>query len=570
MKCLHCFFAGIVLIGAQGLQAQGIQTSGSCGGTSNRFAVNGPNLTKNYWKALQTPSYEPIKCNFPKTAMRHRAISAEVKTETAQRSILQRPALPKSYVTSDLRFRIHYTTTGEDAVDSTSTIVPGVPDYVYEAGTAAHRAYSLLVDTLGMKSHADDMGVDGPEYDFYLQNLGTFYSSTYPEFSGNSGPAYSVVENDFEEEFFSRGLLGLRVSIAHEYFHAVQLNYIFRSEDIFFFEMSSTWFEDFCYDEINDYYQLLPDWFENLSLPLNSPAGIHPFGSSLWLHYLTKRVKTSLVVRQLWEQVEIEHAIFAMKSVVEASPYNLPFGQSIKEFYDWHYFTGSRVDTVNYFDEGKEYPEIRFDHLIEVTKDTTIDGRLAPLAAHYFQFSRNAQDLNLFLQVDDPGRWQMTSITAVADSFSLLSAGGLSTLRVPAQGHADAVTVVVTHVGLPPSPTDSRQTDYRLLVSTITSVSDKSLNVPKTFVLRQNYPNPFNPTTLIRYEIPQPVQVTLAIYNLLGERVRTLVDAQEPTGMKQVTWDGRNERGRRVSSGVYVYRLEAGEFRMAKRLVLMK
>lgn len=62
----------------------------------------------------------------------------------------------------------------------------------------------------------------------------------------------------------------------------------------------------------------------------------------------------------------------------------------------------------------------------------------------------------------------------------------------------------------------------------------------------------------------------LAIYNLLGEKVRTLVDAKESAGMKHITWDGRNDRGERVSSGVYVYRIEAGEFKQTKRLVVMK
>ncbi len=95
-------------------------------------------------------------------------------------------------------------------------------------------------------------------------------------------------------------------------------------------------------------------------------------------------------------------------------------------------------------------------------------------------------------------------------------------------------------------------------------------SAPKAFALAQNYPNPFNPSTMIQYEIPQAAQVRLAIHNLLGERVRTLVDAKESAGVKQVTWDGRDERGEHVSSGVYVYRIEAGEFRLAKRLLLMK
>ncbi|MEK7726775.1 MAG: hypothetical protein AAB354_00110, partial [candidate division KSB1 bacterium] len=62
--------------------------------------------------------------------------------------------LPRSYTTSDNRFRIHYTISGSDAVATTSTNPDGVPDFVYEAGKAAKRAYTLLVDTLGMKAHA--------------------------------------------------------------------------------------------------------------------------------------------------------------------------------------------------------------------------------------------------------------------------------------------------------------------------------------------------------------------------------------------------------------------------------
>lgn len=111
---------------------------------------------------------------------------------------------------------------------------------------------------------------------------------------------------------------------------------------------------------------------------------------------------------------------------------------------------------------------------------------------------------------------------------------------------------------------------YKFAGDRSTSVAEQPTALPQGFHLAQNYPNPFNPATMIQYELPHASQVNLAIYNLLGERVRTLVDAQEPAGMKQVTWDGRDEHGERVSSGVYLYRLEAGEFKMTKRLLLMK
>ena len=103
-----------------------------------------------------------------------------------------------------------------------------------------------------------------------------------------------------------------------------------------------------------------------------------------------------------------------------------------------------------------------------------------------------------------------------------------------------------------------------------TKVGEGESEVPETFALQQNYPNPFNPTTNIRYALPQNVRVKLVIYNLLGEKVRTLVDANESAGAKQITWDGLNDHGVRAASGVYVYRIEAGTFTATRKLMLMK
>jgi L-ascorbate metabolism protein UlaG (beta-lactamase superfamily) len=101
----------------------------------------------------------------------------------------------------------------------------------------------------------------------------------------------------------------------------------------------------------------------------------------------------------------------------------------------------------------------------------------------------------------------------------------------------------------------------------------KKVNVPKTFSLSQNYPNPFNPTTDIRYEIPDsrsPIHTTVTIHNILGQEVRTLVDEVKEPGYYSVQWDGTDEKGVMVSSGVYFYRLTTGDFSATKRMVLMK
>jgi hypothetical protein len=83
--------------------------------------------------------------------------------------------------------------------------------------------------------------------------------------------------------------------------------------------------------------------------------------------------------------------------------------------------------------------------------------------------------------------------------------------------------------------------------------------------LHQNYPNPFNPKTIIKYDLPQQTKVLLKIYDILGNEVITLVNETKPSGQYEVEFDGTN-----LSSGVYFYRIEAGEFIETKKLILLR
>lgn len=99
--------------------------------------------------------------------------------------------------------------------------------------------------------------------------------------------------------------------------------------------------------------------------------------------------------------------------------------------------------------------------------------------------------------------------------------------------------------------------------------------VPTTYALSQNYPNPFNPTTTIRYALPEPAAVSLRIYNMLGQEIATLVDAQQEAGYHSVPWRGTNHEGAAVASGVYLYRLTARgssgtPFTQIRKMTLMR
>ncbi|MFZ4620911.1 MAG: VIT domain-containing protein [Bacteroidota bacterium] len=103
-----------------------------------------------------------------------------------------------------------------------------------------------------------------------------------------------------------------------------------------------------------------------------------------------------------------------------------------------------------------------------------------------------------------------------------------------------------------------------------TSVGEE-IAQPNEYVLEQNYPNPFNPSTLIRYTIPRgQTFVTITIYDLLGRKVRTLVEGIQSAGQHQSVWDGKDDAGKQVTTGMYLYRMQAGPVVKARTMLLMK
>jgi len=105
---------------------------------------------------------------------------------------------------------------------------------------------------------------------------------------------------------------------------------------------------------------------------------------------------------------------------------------------------------------------------------------------------------------------------------------------------------------------------------TVTGVQQQ-LPIPTEYGLDQNYPNPFNPTTTISFSLPKESPVTFEIYNMLGVKIRTLMAGDtKSAGVHSVTWDGKNDAGVIMPSGVYLYRVHAGSFLSSKKMTLLK
>jgi hypothetical protein len=100
--------------------------------------------------------------------------------------------------------------------------------------------------------------------------------------------------------------------------------------------------------------------------------------------------------------------------------------------------------------------------------------------------------------------------------------------------------------------------------------SKLSAETPSEFSLSENYPNPFNPETEISFSLPERTQVSLVIYNMLGEKVKTLVNQTMDAGTYSAHWNGKDEAENSLASGIYFYRLKTESFDQTRKMVLMK
>ncbi len=116
--------------------------------------------------------------------------------------------------------------------------------------------------------------------------------------------------------------------------------------------------------------------------------------------------------------------------------------------------------------------------------------------------------------------------------------------------------------------------DIRLVTATpqpgTAVVESQDVAVPDVFTLSQNYPNPFNPATTIRFDLPRSEEVELTVYNLTGQKVATLAHGLREAGTYTLRWDGRDDDGRELASGAYLYRLEAGDGIETRKLLLLR
>jgi hypothetical protein len=167
----------------------------------------------------------------------------------------------------------------------------------------------------------------------------------------------------------------------------------------------------------------------------------------------------------------------------------------------------------------------------------------------------------------------INSFLAIADS---VVGGEISKAQLKVKYNAKLSDVNFTASCLNEQFSEGIDNDNCMVVPALASLPISTAKIeasaasPTEFSLSYSYPNPFNPTCVIEYALPTECRVTLSIYNILGQKVKVLVDEYQDAGYKSVQWDGKDSQGQELATGIYFYRIKAGDFVQAKKMVLMK
>jgi hypothetical protein len=134
------------------------------------------------------------------------------------------------------------------------------------------------------------------------------------------------------------------------------------------------------------------------------------------------------------------------------------------------------------------------------------------------------------------------------------------------------IAIYTDHIGLVDSPWPKFHAGpmNRGVILDVTSISLPLKNQSADYTLYQNYPNPFNPVTHIRFSLAQSEKVKLEVFNILGQKVNTLVNNKLNIGQYEIKWDGKNESGNLLGSGIYFYRLKAGDYIKTRKMIFLK
>jgi len=496
---------------------------------------------------------------------------------------LDRPELPDTYGSHN--FLIHYTTEGENAVyypDVDINPVDGVPDYINHMSSFLEEAYYVYIEVLEYDHPPSDDGLGGDDrYDIYVT---TITGLTVPEFRSDEYPdrlayaAYSYIGNDLRNEHHPDNPLPfMMATCTHEYFHAVQMAYraYTDEETVWWYESTAMWAEDRVFDDLNEHYFYLEDYYQKIHRSIYETGGAHMYGTWVFAEYLSQNYGVE-VIRMIWEKlINFDNSMDALTtSLCELGS---SFDEEFSIFSGWNYFTGANYHP-GFFDEGEDFPvsvPMAESHHFYPTPLVETPQAVENLGIAYVYFD-NPGAVKTNLKIEFGSDFESPEGICVAAIYNNkpieiytrdIEPNQNITLTVEDFNDCYGAVLCVNWRYQNSTSLDTACYRYYAYLDSIEVgiISDKDAK-PAEFNLIGNYPNPFNlSSNIIFHWNLAPTDYNILFYDLGGRLIERL-DGVAVTGLNNARWTPRND----IAGGVYFYQLNIGDMVANKRMVLLK
>ena len=487
-------------------------------------------------------------------------------------------------------FRFHYSTSGPHAVDTKDIDNNLRPDYVEEV----IKVFDYVADKLhnemgytrppsdGYYSSTRDKGGSN-HYDIYIRSIPSkYYGYVQPEeYSQGNGDnerselrneknaftSYMAIRNNYKKFSLSE-LENIKVTAAHEYFHAIQFGYD-GWEKPWLLEASAIWMEEEIYDEINDCYQYMKDWFKYPHKSLDE-SGFHWYGSFIFFEYIEQHMGGSDTIRKIMEasvqsnSKEKDGSHLAINQALKLN--NHSFQKALNGMSVANQIMSS-FESKNYsYEEAESYP-VDGPNISDIInfqfgrKDTINSSKLSRFGSEYFQVISNDPVLiNLTNKSGSLPDLQLNAILKKNDnSYSIISSPSIN---------IDPSELKSIFLSIVSQDTIGGNWDYQLSVEN--GKSGTNINSPIEFVLNRPYPNPFNGSIKFSLYVIKDSKITIDLIGINGKRIIRLFSGELSSGNHKYNWRGIDQNGNQVSSGVYYIKVSGEKTGEWKPITFLK
>ncbi len=513
-----------------------------------------------------------------------------------------------SYISPSGHFKLWYVRETADAVPLASTDGDNIPDWVQTGAETFDNAWEFQIENRGFASPPGDSlyappgtpaieyGYDGL-FDIYFLDLSSHIisgltqsedrTSTHPLYPAGY-TSYIVIENDFASKEEHERETYLRITASHEFHHAVQYGY---SSDFrrWWMEASAVFIEDLTFPDMNSYIPYVNVFLQHPELPLWKRGNSREYGAAIWPQFLAENYSQGNpdIIREIYDLTASSPGsvdFFTIIDEILTESYDETFREAFGKFTAWNYFTGSRDDGEHYRD-SQVFREVDLLGIFSYPPGLERNGELSKLpqgsGSNYIQFDNlnSIQSGNFRIQFDGETtiEWHVQLIIITNTGYHYLSQISLD--EVTNSGaiifeHPNLIDKII----MIPSVISSYAPG--LNYSYFAERVDADIDVYDSITVRSNiiitdistFPNPFRLRTEFFIGFSNEVTtfsqpMSIKIYNAAGQRVKTLLN----NDVKPIPlfWDGSNDRGQRLSAGVYFYQFKAGNQSLEGKMTLL-